>query len=128
MAATIKPGNNHREALICITREGSIVEENVPATLDDLRQLKGLLGQYDLASSAASQHYIDTGELTLKGEQDDEDEFALTVAEVVERVLDMPTPEMPEFTIYETLEAGVVNETQGRSILELAVTAGRKIR
>lgn len=34
-------------------------------SLDDLRALKGLLATIDTESSAASQHYIETGELTI---------------------------------------------------------------
>jgi hypothetical protein len=37
-------------------------------SLDNLRELSGLLGRYDLISSAASQHYIETGELTKRTE------------------------------------------------------------
>lgn len=46
----------------------TVGREALSVTLDDLRALAGLLATFDLTSSAASQHYIETGELSTHAE------------------------------------------------------------
>lgn len=63
-----------RPLMLRMFREGTpgIVGMPLDVSLDDLRALAGLLATFDLSGSAASQHYIETGELTPAGPSDDE--------------------------------------------------------
>jgi hypothetical protein len=58
----ITPRDSEERPLELTFAHGS-QHQSVGVTLDDLRRLSYLLARYDLTSSAASQHYIETGEL-----------------------------------------------------------------